>query len=320
MLWVAAAVFIGCQRSPDIEKEIHRCAPMPDGGRACATCFVVDGEAYIFGGRDSKGTYRNDLWRYTPATDTWTDLGATPLSKRVNPTACVQDGKVYIGLGFAGGSYRQDSLYLRDWWEYTPATQQWKQLSDYPNHYTDCATCFVNEAALYVGYGFCWNYRRDIFRYDIGADRWDSIDVGVSFHGYPTRSFGGTGCTCSNRHFMGTGYYGKSLNWWAEFLPEGRWVKRAEVPGRTRTTAASAATATYVYLCGGIHYGGANTTGEVLQDLLRYDPQTDSWQWIAVMPKRLMNHTCFCANGKVYFGLGEDEDYHMNNTLYYIAE
>ena len=308
-----------CGQTPEVTLSVHECAPMPGKGRVSATCFVVGQQAYVFAGRDDAGTYKNDLWRYTPATDQWENLGSTPLSVRVNPTACVQDGKVYIGLGFHG-RHKQDTSYLCDWWQYTPETSQWKRLTDYPNLYTDCATAFTDDEALYVGYGFRWNYRRDMFRYTIAADRWDSIDVGVGFHGYPTRSFGGTGCTCNGRHFMGTGFYQNSLNWWAEFMPEGRWVKRSAVPGQTRTIAASAASKQYIYLCGGVHYGGVNTTGETLQDVLRYDPQQDKWQWIAVMPQRLMNHICFVIDGKVYFGLGEDENMKANNRLYCIEE
>lgn len=291
---------------------------MPEG-RACATCFVAGGQAYIFAGRDSTGNARNELWRYTPATDSWENLGATPLSPRVNATACVKDDIVYLGLGFLG-QYGQDTCYLRDWWKFVPATGVWTQLANYPNEYTDRATAFADDGELYVGYGFCWNYRRDIFRYTIAENKWDSIDVGVDFHGFPTRSFGGTGATCGGRHFMGTGYYRHSLNWWAELVDGTHWEKRAAVPGRERTLAASAATENYIYVCGGIHFGGVNTNGEVLQDVQRYDPQTDSWLWVSVMPQRLFNHVCFAINGKVYWGLGEDEDWQVNKKLYCIEE
>ena len=317
-LWIMLT-FFGCQGGPDIQAVVHESAPMPNGGRACATCFVLNDQAYIFAGRDAEGEYLNDLWRYTPATDTWEDLGTTPLSPRVNATACVYNGKAYIGLGYCG-KYGNDTSYLSDWWVFTPATMSWERLQNYPNSYTDDVTAFVDDDKLFVGYGFCWNYRRDMFCYTIGTNRWDSVDVHVPFHGYPVRSFGGTGSTCQHRHFMGTGYYRHSLNWWAEFLPEGRWEKRAVVPGKTRTLASSAATANYIYLSGGLHYGGANTSGEVLQDLRRYDPQKDTWQWVAVMPKRLMNHISFAVEKKLFFGLGEDEDYIINDQLYYIEE
>lgn len=159
-----------------------------------------------------------------------------------------------------------------------------------------------------------------MFRYTIADNRWDSIDVGAAFHGFPQRSFGGTGCTCGGRHFMGTGYYRNSLNWWGELVGGTRWERRTDVPGRTRTLAASAATDKYIYLCGGIHYGGMNTDGEVLKDVRRYDPDTDSWQWVAVMPQGLINHVCFAIGGKVYWGLGENEDWQVSNKLYCIEE
>ena len=287
--------------------------------RACATAFVVNDRAYVFAGRDSSNIAQNDLWQYDPVTDSWTALGATPLSPRVNATACVLEDKVYIGLGF-NGTYKNDTSFFQDWWEYTPSTDTWKALAPYPNRYTDRATAFVGTDELYVGYGFCYQYRRDFFRYDIATDCWDSIDVNVSFHGYPTRSFGGTGTTCQHRHFMGTGYYRYSLDWWAELVDGTRWEKRTPVPGRTRTLAASAATNDYIYLCGGLHYGGVNTTGEVLQDIRRYDPLTDQWTYVAIMPQGLMNHICFTSGKRVYFGLGETDEWKVQNELYYFEE
>lgn len=311
-------LFVACTAQPDLDVTLHSCKAMPSA-RACATCFVIENKAYVFAGRDSANINHNDLWQYDPSSDTWTLLGTTPLSPRVNATACVHDDKVYIGLGF-NGTYQNSESFLQDWWEYTPSTDSWKALTPYPNRYTDRATAFVGADELYVGYGFSYQYRRDFFRYDIATDHWDSIDVNVSFHGYPTRSFGGTGTTCQNRHFMGTGYYRYSLDWWAELVDGTHWEKRTPVPGRTRTLAASAATNDYIYLCGGMHYGGVNTTGEVLQDIRRYDPQTDQWKYVAVMPQGLMNHICFTSGKRVYFGLGETDEWKVQNQLYYFEE
>lgn len=318
MLFIATVFLWGCRQEPELGITLYESTPMPSA-RACATCFVVDGQAYIFGGRDSVSHCCNDLWRYTPATDTWEHLGATPLIPRVNATSCVAGGKVYIGLGF-NGSYYKDSSYLRDWWEYLPQTDSWTRLADYPNSYTDAATSFTGDGELYVGYGFNYNYRRDFFRYTIAGNRWDSIDVNVSFHGFPTRSFGGTGCTCAGRHFMGTGYREHSLNWWGELVDGTHWEQRANVPGPTRTLAASTASAQYIYLAAGMHYGGVNTTGDVLRDIRRYDPSEDKWHYAAQLPEGLMNHIAFTIGKRVYIGLGETKDFKVTNKIYYFEE
>ena len=317
---------------------VHECAAMPSP-RACACCFAVDDKVYIFAGRDSLGAAMNDLWQYDTQTDQWLSMGETPLSARVNAAACVCDGKVYIGLGFRGqqGKYGNDTTYLRDWWEYLPDNGTWRRLADYPNSYTNRTTCFVDNDRLMVGYGFQWNYRRDMFCYDIATNHWDSIDVGAGFFDFPTRSFGGTGCTCQGRHFMGSGYYNGSLDWWGELVADGEgqksgtpdsdknsvpgeWIKRAKIPGGGRTLAASCATQDYIYLCGGMHYGGVNTTMRGLQDIRRYDPQTDTWTWVGTIPKGLINHIGFAVGHRVYFGLGETTDTKINDRLYYIEE
>ena len=143
-----------CSR-PDIDTVVRECTSMPVE-RAGATAFVAGEKMYVFAGRDNDGVLHNDLWAYTPATDGWEHLGETPLSPRVNASACVQNGKVYIGLGFRG-KYGVDSCYLRDWWEYTPESGTWQALADYPNEYTDRATAFAGDGELFVGYGFCRN-------------------------------------------------------------------------------------------------------------------------------------------------------------------
>lgn len=320
---VLTLVFVACQRVPDIEMTVHYCAKMPSA-RASTAVAVVGDEVYVFGGRNEKDSLLRDIWRYSTTTDQWDSVGVMPMCPRVNATACAQGGKIYVGLGF-NGLYGRDSSYRRDWWEYAPQTGQWKQLADYPNLYTDRAVCFREDGRLLVGYGFCWNYRRDMFRYDIVANRWDSIDVGAAMHAFPQRSFGGTGCTCGGRHFYGTGYYGGSLDWWGELSvgedgKTGQWEERTDVPGRTRTLAAACATEKYVYLTGGVHYGGVNTTEEGLQDIRRYDPLTDRWAWVGTMPEMLMNHICFAIGKRVYFGLGETVDQQINPQLYYIEE
>ena len=324
LLWsVTIASFISaCSNSyPDIELNITECAPMPVS-RAAAISFVIDGNAYIFGGRDSLGNYCNDMWKYDATNDTWEALGTTPLKSRVNATACVHDGVAYIGLGF-NGTYNDSNSYLSDWWRFSPHTNQWEQLSPFPTNETAHAISFVGEHKLYVGYGFKRTYERNMYCYDIETNSWTFIDVHLDRNPltFPIRSFGGVGCTCQDRHFAGTGFRQHSLNWWGEFLPQGEWVRWKNVPGYKRTLAACTATDEYIYVIGGMYYGGVNTSGKVLNDILRYNPQFNTWQHVGTLPSiGLINHVAFSIDQRIYVGLGEDEEIKITNRLYCIYE
>lgn len=322
ILNIVVVMLVACEVSqPDVQYSIRTCAPMPVP-RASAVSFVVGDYAYVFGGRDVKGHYLNDLWRYDMANDTWDSMGETPLQSRVNATACVHNGTVYLGLGF-NGRYSNSTGYLSDWWSYDVDADTWKPLSDFPANTTARAISLVGDGELYVGYGFCLTYERDMYRYDIANDTWNFIDVHLDRKAFtfPMRSFGGIGTTCQSRHFAGTGFRAYSLNWWGEFLAEGKWIKRKEVPGYKRTTAACAATNDFVYVIGGMHFGGVNTDGKVLNDIQQYNPRTDSWRHVGNLPDGgRMNHVAFGVGNRIYVGLGEDEDIQICGDLYCIYE
>lgn len=322
ILNIMVIMLIACEASkPDVQYSISTCAPIPVP-RAAAVSFVVGEYAYVFGGRDAEGNYLNDLWRYDIANDAWTSMRETPLRSRVNATACVHNGIVYIGLGF-NGQYSNSTGYLSDWWSYNASTDTWQQLSDFPANTTARAISLVGDGELYVGYGFCWTYERDMYRYNITEDIWSFIDVHLDRKAFtfPTRSFGGVGTTCQNRYFAGTGFRAYSLNWWGEFLPEGAWVKRKNVSGYKRTTAACTATKDFVYVIGGMHFGGVNTDGKVLSDIQQYNPNTDNWQYVGNLPDGgRMNHIAFSVGNRVYVGLGENEYIQVCGDLYCIYE
>lgn len=322
ILSVVMCLLVACEVSqPDVQYAVTLCAPMPVA-RASATSFVVGGDAYVFGGRDSAGVYLNDLWRYDCEEDRWSLVGAPPLKGRVNATACVYDDVAYIGLGFCG-DYSVESNYLVDWWSYDPVANQWQQLSDYPAGTTDRAISMVGDGELYVGYGFSRTYERDMYRYDIVTDTWSLIDVHLDRmpFTFPIRSFGGVGATCQGRHFAGTGFRKYSLNWWGEFLPEGSWRKCKDVPGSKRTLAACAATEDYVYVIGGMHMGGVNTTGRILADVQQYNPLMDTWLHVCDLPiEGRINHLAFGVGSRVFVGLGEDGAWQVYGDLYCIHE
>ncbi len=300
-------MLIGCSDAPDYTVAMETCSPIPHA-RVATTCFTYGQKAYFFGGRDSVGTCFSNICIYDASTDQWLPSIATPLSARVNATCGIVGNEVYIGLGFHG-HLGDTTSYLRDWWKMNLTTGEWTLLAPYPNRRTDKAVCFTTETDIYVGYGFESNYTRDMFRYHIATNQWDSIDVHAGAYDFPTRSFGGTGAQSNGRFFYGTGYRKFSLDWWGEFLPEGQWVEKSAVPHGGRTTAATTAHNRAIYVIGGHHLGGVGTNEYVMSDILRYNPDKDQWQYIGDIPQPRFNHVAFSIGEYIYVGLGENDHF-----------
>ena len=314
-----AVLLAACTNVPEVSVATHTCAVHPAGGRASACACTLNGKAYVFGGRDTVGNYRNDLWQYDPATDSWTNLGNAPMKKRVNATMVSDGGKLYVGLGYAAKHAYNDSSYLRDWWSYTPSTGEWQALDSFPTRNTVAVCSFAQNNYIYAVYGFGWGWTRDIWRYSIANNSWEMLPDNRN---RAEAVGGGCGALLNGIYYFGTGYRTLSeRQWFAADITSDTWTRCASIPGKGREVSACAASNDFVYLFGGRYFGGDMTGGEIFNTYMRYSPDKDSWEWCGTMPcGRAENQIAFTINGKVYFGLGEDENGHVYNSLYRIDE
>ncbi len=309
-----------CTRIEIDEQPLHTCAPIPESV-ASATAFVANGNAYIFGGRTQNGTIVNSLWQYNPTTNKWTSLGQTPLSPRVNAVAHVVNDTVYIGLGYVKqGSVYADSCYLRDFWQFVPSTQTWKQLANYPISATNGCIAFHTDTVLYVGCGFYANFSAKMYAYSLRNNTWTLLPFISGQRPAPSMAMCGAQ-TANGRCFIGTGYNLFSNSNWYEFLPTtGGFLAKAELPTQGRDCATATATDDYIYVIGGQHFGGTLTTLHTFDDILRYSPTNDSWTLCGTLPAGALKMISFTIGNRMYFGLGEDTNGKINNQLYYIEE
>ena len=315
--WLLAVVLTACANVPEVKVPVRECASMPKG-RTCAAACSLDGKAYVFAGRESGG-YKADLWQYDPQTDSWTDLGEAPMKKRVNATIAAANGKLYAGLGYAGLGAYKDSTYLQDWWEYTPTTGVWRPLAQYPTRNTVAACSFELNGFIYAIYGFGWGWTRDVWRYSIAEDKWEMIADNTK---RAEAVGGGCGAMSDGVYYFGTGYrtYNET-QWFAADITADSWTRRASIPGKGREVSACAASTNFVYLFGGRHFAGDMTGGEIFDTYMRYSPSKDSWEGCGTMPcGRAENQIAFSIDGKVYFGLGENEKSEPISKLYKIED
>ena len=317
LLLIACISLYGCSNAPEIQLIVRECNSMPGDGIASACAAVLDDKAYIFAGRDNAGNYTNSLWQYDAATDTWTKLSDCPGKARVKAAIASYNGSLYIGLGHARSGVYTNDTYLYDWWRYTPATDSWQALSKYERKTTIAPTTFVIDNRIYVIYGSTDCFSRDITYYDSTNDTWHFI---ADNHRRAKAVFCGVGTQLKGRIFFGLGNNTANLNQWFEAdLESDRWTRRASLPAKGRAFSACSANGSHIYVFGGRYFGGELTGGEVLTDIYRYDINNDQWARYGLMPcGRAENQIAFTINGKVYFGLGEDEKGQTINKLYCI--
>ena len=71
----------------------------------------TDGQyVYVYGGGNSTGGYYNDLWRWDPVTQTWTQLANMPTAKQ-NIQGAYWNGKIYVPGGFNGAHITENAIY-----------------------------------------------------------------------------------------------------------------------------------------------------------------------------------------------------------------
>ena len=84
-------------------------APGPPARYRAGGC--TDGQfVYVYGGGNSTGGYYNDLWRWTPVTQTWTQLANMPTAKQ-NIQGAYWNGKIYVPGGFNGTHIAENAIY-----------------------------------------------------------------------------------------------------------------------------------------------------------------------------------------------------------------
>ena len=281
-------------------------------GRASASSFVYEQEAFVLCGRDSDGRLLHDFWQYNANFNEWRALPDLPFKARVKAVAEVVDGYAYVGLGFNGKVY-VDTAYLRDWWRYDISTASWMRCADFPSINSDVCVSFVNETDIYVMFGFYNGFTGDVYKYATTTDTWSHCTTANAYE-----RAGAVGCTNGERFFAGTGYNTTNMNDWWEFYPETeQWIRRADLIGRGRVFASAVAVEQRMFVIGGRYFGGSLTTGLLYNDLLEYDVVLDAWSLKGYLPGGgRENMITFSINGQGYFGLGEDSNGFILNDLY----
>lgn len=150
-----------------------RKADFPENPREFPFVFVINGSIYVGGGRDLYGYVRKDVFRYDPATDTWTQVSS--LSAPRWGAAGASDGQ----YGYVLGGSLSDSdygPYSDELLRYDPATNTWEVIDHFPVGPRWIPFMAYHGGALYAGGGLPSNglCSPTLLKFDLATGQWSA--------------------------------------------------------------------------------------------------------------------------------------------------
>jgi N-acetylneuraminic acid mutarotase len=271
--------------------------PFGTNGRNAADCFAIQDKIYLAMGTDSGVVNtHNDLWEYTPATDTWAQKGVFPYQGSYGTSSFVINNEAYI----VGGWWRQgmsDSHLISCNYKFNPATNLFTPITPFPDADRYTGVAFTLNGKGYYGTGFA-PFANDLWEYDATNGSWTqkaSLPASVRQ--------GAVGFAIGNYGYIGSGNMDTTnimTDLWRYDLAANSWLQRASFPGAPRSACNAFVLNNEAFII-----GGTNFVNTAFNQVFKYNPATDSWTFIGVFPggPRYVGASA-SANGKGYFGQG----------------
>lgn len=237
-------------------------ANLGGGKRGGGICFAIGNKGYIGLGTDSvyQGEFKNDIWEYDPALNTWTQKGNFPGPQRVGCTTFTIGDKAFVCAG------NDSTSLLNDLWEYYYSTDTWIQKASLPApaRWAHIGIAIGNKG--YVGLGYDGTFLKDFWEYDSLSNSWTQK---ADFPGAERRD--AMGFSICERGFVGFGEYpaGSFHNDFYEYNPTSdTWTPKTFFSGGSRDVGFSFVIGNKGY----IGSGGAYPT--VYTDFWQYTPDS----------------------------------------------
>lgn len=258
------------------------------------------------------------------------------------------------GFGYNGKGYIIDGSGSRRVWEYSPDTDTWVRLADFPGPSREIAIGDDWNGKYYYGFGVGGTYLNDL---------WEFNPVDTSWTQLPS-------CPCQGRShpaliahndkvFMGTGtsFSGDLDDWWEYDMITQEWTQKEDIPGGNRHHPFQFAIDNYVYVGGGhrtnwVRYDietsmlnpidntpsgrvagsqfsydgwgfllGGDTASHsnvpVSQSFMAYDPQLEEWMYLPSLPRgSRWAPGSFIIDDVVYFFGGLSDTFGYDATMW----
>lgn len=243
---------------------------MPADLRNGATGFAIGTKVYIGLGASNNGKYLSDFWELDTKTSTWKQVAGFPGKPRAYAVSFVIGAKAYVGTGRIGG---QSGTAYKDFWEYNPTTDTWRQVTDLPGEARAEAVSFVLNNQGYVGTGQGIADKKDFWKYDPATEQWSQVAGFAGIERHAAVSF-----VANNEAYVGTGRRGSFFNDFWKYTPAtDQWTKIVDLPAKGRVGAVGFAIGNTGYVGLGIDNLTNDNGPAFATDFWGYDTATEQW-------------------------------------------
>lgn len=187
-------------------------APFPGNsgmGTYYSTGFSLLGKGYFFCGKDGPSNYNNNLWKYDPVLNLWTQMQDLPSGNRYGCCAFAIGNYAYCGTG------TDENILTNDFYRYDPALDTWMILANFPGTGRFSTSSFVINNKGYMLLGTDGGYKDELWEYDLALDYWFPK---ASLPGGARRSAGSFAIGGKGYAGTGKGLTGTRRDFW-EYLP-----------------------------------------------------------------------------------------------------
>lgn len=138
----------------------------------------IKDKIYVGMGTNLNNQNLNDWWEYDITKNSWIQKASLPGLTRHHPFYFAVNDKAYVGFGH-GSEKLNDKIIYKDFYQYSPETDSWKKLKDFPGSGRVAGTQFYYNGSGYILSGQGEDHQNfvtgEFWKYDPTNDSWSAL-------------------------------------------------------------------------------------------------------------------------------------------------
>ncbi|MGE0930272.1 IPT/TIG domain-containing protein [Peijinzhouia sedimentorum] len=145
----------------------------PGKARTMASAFTIGNNGYVGLGSEKpylnsiafETNHLNDFYSYNPSSNRWTEINPLPVIGRHSASSFSINSKGYIIGGYVGeGNPFGNFVTTKQTWEYSPITNHWTQIIDFPVESNEHVGFNVGNIGYIYHYNKLWEFRNNSWK------------------------------------------------------------------------------------------------------------------------------------------------------------